>query len=54
MTWQKCNTFVFGVMAASKRLVNSSCDVAGAGSEIFVSLIPSRRTRCSQVSSMRG
>ena len=52
--WQKCRTFVSGVIAP----INAIGEIAGRlaaapGSEIFVSVIPSRRTRCSQVSSMR-
>ena len=39
---------VFGVLARSKRCTRSDC-TGGTGNEIFVSLISSRRTRCSHV-----
>ena len=51
--WQKWMTFVLGVIARSNRSFSSATFVVGTGNEIFVSVILSRRTRCSHVSSMR-
>jgi hypothetical protein len=39
--------------AFESRSARSSIDGGGTGNEIFVSVMPSRRTRCSHVSSMR-
>ena len=51
--WQKCRTLVAGVNRPMRRSASSSSEAGGTGNETFVSVIPSRLTRCSQVSSMR-
>ena len=52
--WQKWMMRVRGVMACSILAASSACPPgAGTGKEIFVSLMPSRRTRWSHVVSMR-
>ena len=51
--WQKCRTFVFGPIAPIRRSARSSIDGGGTGNEIFLTVIPSRRTRWSHVSSIR-
>ena len=51
--WQMWITFVFGVIAREIRSVSSDTFVVGTGNEIFVTSILSRRTRWSQVSSIR-
>ena len=51
--WQKWITRVFGVMALANMSTRKSIDGGGSGNETFLRTIPSRRTRCSQVVSMR-
>ena len=51
--WQMWITFVFGVIARVMRSVSSDRLVVGTGNAIFVTTILSRRTRWSQVSSIR-
>ena len=43
--WQKCSTFVAGVIAPSSRVARSSIDGGGTGNEICLTRMPSRRTR---------
>ena len=50
--WQKCITLVCGVIARVSRPIRSS-PLVGAGKSTLVSLILSRRTRWSQVVSIR-
>ena len=52
--WQSRITFVRGVTAFSNMSARYCWLGGGTGKWIFVSVIPSRRTRCSHVVSMRG
>jgi hypothetical protein len=45
--WLTCSTFVRGVIARVNRSTKSCWLSGGTGNEIFVSVIPSRFTRCS-------
>ncbi len=52
--WQKWITLVRGVIASSKRPTRSCMLGGGVGNEILRRTIPSRRSRCCQVVSIRG
>ncbi len=52
--WQRRITLVRGVIAASNRSARASRLGGGNGKEIVFSTMPSRRSRCLHVVSMRG
>ena len=47
-------TLVLGVIASRTRSTKTAGDGSGIGNEIFLTTIPSRRARCSQLVIIRG